>query len=635
MSAETNRKILFVDDDPPILSAIRRNLGRRYDIHTAIGPNEAFDLIETHGAFSIVVSDMKMVGMDGMEFLGNVKQLHPQTVCIMLTGYAEVGIAIEAVNRGLLFKFLTKPCPADVLAKALDDAIQHSRLVAGSTSYTYSITVKDDELGSIERSSGCLAVTGYKPYDFTDIPSLRTDIILPEYRRMYIEFFRGLLAGRELAPIEFQIKTKEGHIRWLRDTVIPHRNEQGKVIRIDGLVEDITSFKDISQQLHESQTRYERMVSSVPGIVFQCMTDRNLNVEFLFVSDAINEILGIESFAVTENPRVFFDLFNNLESDSLLKSLCASAEFSKNLRWQGKAVIDGKQRWFCIVARPDRQPDGRFLWDGLLLDNTARMQMENELKKVNRQLREQSKLKTEFVSMVSHELRTPLFIFKNIISNALNGVYGWVGKKLRKNLQVADETIDRLTRIISDFLDCSKIETGAIKLDISQHDIAAVINETVHSFLPILAERKLKINCIVPQRQVYIEFDRDRIIQAITNLLSNAVKFSHDDGKIDVYMAENTDEVEISVQDYGPGISKEDLEKIFSKFVQVHKVYHRGYGGTGLGLSIARDLVEMHGGRIWVQSELGKGSCFNISLPKKTNICRENFFYSSENMVRN
>lgn len=613
-----NKKILFVDDDSSILAGIRRTLCRKFEISTAIGADDAFEVINEHGSFAVIVSDMKMTGMNGIEFLTHIKQIYPQTICIMLTGYADIDAAIEAVNKGLLFRFLTKPCPTDILSQTLDDAIHNYRHNAGQKSYTYTVNIIDGkpDYNNTKRTGGVLAVTGYNPRELENNPSIRMDMVLKDYQKMHSEHFDNILNGVQSAPIEFEILSKDGKRVWLRDTVIARKDDKGNITAIDGLVEDITAIKQVSKLLHQSQTRYERMVSNMPGVVFQCTADKDYNIKVLFASEASKRILNIDPNDVIADPKVFFDTLSQEQYQSFMGRIIQSIEKNIDFNWQGWITIDGQEKWIKITAKMERQNDSLTVWDGLLLDITESVIMENNLKRANQQLLEHNQLKTEFVTVVSHELRTPLFIFKNIISNALSGVYGWVGKKLRNNLTVANGTIDRLSRIVNDFLDCSQIENGTLKLNIDDYDITEILNQSVGNFLPVLADRKLKIQCMLPNKPIIIQIDKDRIVQAITNLLANAIKFSNEGGKIDVFLEENADEVQISIQDYGVGISQEDIEKIFSRFVQVHKIYRNGYGGTGLGLSISKDFVEMHNGRIWVQSQPAKGSCFNIALPK-------------------
>jgi len=230
-------------------------------------------------------------------------------------------------------------------------------------------------------------------------------------------------------------------------------------------------------------------------------------------------------------------------------------------------------------------------------------------------LKEQDRLKTEFVVNVSHELRTPLTIFKNIVSNLLSGVAGKINEKQRQSLEIANKEIARLSRIINDFLDISKIEAG-IQLNQENVRIQSLVSDVVELLRPLADEKKMELSTSMCEEDLLVNIDRDRIVQALTNLISNAIKFVPDvGGRIVVRIKELDDEISIAVEDNGLGIEPEDMNKVFDRFVQVKKHVGPGSHGTGLGLAISKELVELHGGRIKVASEIGHGTTFTVFLP--------------------
>ena len=237
--------------------------------------------------------------------------------------------------------------------------------------------------------------------------------------------------------------------------------------------------------------------------------------------------------------------------------------------------------------------------------------------RANEVLREHDRLKSEFVSTVSHELRTPLCIFKNIISNALAGVMGKLSPKLQDNLRMADKSVDRLSRIIGDFLDISKIESGTLQLHCAEVTLQTIIEEVAQPLQALAAAKSIRIELDLPESDLPIMADRDRIIQVLTNLIGNAIKFIPVGGWIRVELTDQPTEVEIAVHDNGPGLTPEEMKKVFDRFVQIHKIAGAGEHGTGLGLTIAKNLVEMHHGRIWIESVPGCGCCFRFTLPKQ------------------
>jgi len=233
------------------------------------------------------------------------------------------------------------------------------------------------------------------------------------------------------------------------------------------------------------------------------------------------------------------------------------------------------------------------------------------------ELKRLGKLKADFISTVSHELRTPLSTTKEGISLVLDKVCGEINRKQEKILITAKDNIDRLARIINDILDISKIEAGRVELKRELINLTSLIEESISSFAFKAREKGLEIRVDLPEREVKLYIDGDKIIEVFTNLLTNALKFT-EKGYVEISLQENKNKVVCSVSDTGIGISQEDLNRVFNKFQQFGRVAGSGEKGTGLGLSIVKGIVEIHKGKIWVESELGKGTKFSFTLPKYT-----------------
>lgn len=237
--------------------------------------------------------------------------------------------------------------------------------------------------------------------------------------------------------------------------------------------------------------------------------------------------------------------------------------------------------------------------------------------------KELSELKTRFVANVSHELRTPLVAIQKSLSLILGKDAGEVNPEQEKFLTIATRNIDRLSRLINDLLDIAKLEAGKMSLHPKKIPARELVLHVVSTLETWSKDKKIKIETRFPESPVEVEVDPDRITQVLTNLIGNAVKFTPDGGTVTVEVnagvkdaAVGREEVmEIAVKDTGIGISPEDQKIIFDKFVQVSLLQPAGVSSTGLGLAIAREIVELHGGRIWVESEPGKGSCFAFRLP--------------------
>ena len=247
---------------------------------------------------------------------------------------------------------------------------------------------------------------------------------------------------------------------------------------------------------------------------------------------------------------------------------------------------------------------------------TERKQMEEELKQANEKLRRIDRMKSDFLSVVSHELRTPIAIMRQGVSLCLAGDAGDLTDTQREFLSITSENIERLARLVTDLLDISKIEAGKIKLRRASLDMCEVIKKIKISFQPNANEKGVHLILEIPEDSLTFFGDEDKLTQIFNNLISNALRYTKSGGRIVIKASEENDFIHCSVADTGVGIAKKDIPKLFSKFEQFGRVEGSGYKGTGLGLAIAKGLIEKQGGKIWIESELGKGTTFFFTLEK-------------------
>ncbi|MBA7514031.1 Adaptive-response sensory-kinase SasA [subsurface metagenome] len=243
-----------------------------------------------------------------------------------------------------------------------------------------------------------------------------------------------------------------------------------------------------------------------------------------------------------------------------------------------------------------------------------------EFNRMAKKLKELDQMKDDFVSSVSHELRSPLTSIKGYVDFILRGKAGPLNKKLIEYLTIVKNNTSRLGMFINDILDLAKIEAKRFELGKEALELSPFIEEMVTFFQPQAEEGKIQLETAVPTSISLVSADSDKLRQVFTNLLSNAFKFTPEGGKITIE-AKNAGSgsfVEIAIKDTGVGIAEKDVQKVFDKFQQVKSSGSKvkRVKGTGLGLAIVRGIVEAHGGRIWVESELNKGSNFIFTLPK-------------------
>ena len=239
-----------------------------------------------------------------------------------------------------------------------------------------------------------------------------------------------------------------------------------------------------------------------------------------------------------------------------------------------------------------------------------------EKKRYEQRLKELDKMKSAFVSNVSHELRTPLTAIKASADNMLDRLIGDLNAKQVGYLTRIKSNSDRLARLINDLLDLSTIEAGKIDLRPVNIPLVTLVKDAAESLRPVAAEKLINLTVMSADPGVIAWADRDKVIQVLMNLIGNALKFTPTRGEVTVAVAKNSAAwMQISVTDTGPGIPAEEVNKVFGRFYQIGQAGTQKTQGTGLGLAISKALVEMHGGKIWVESEAGKGSTFSFTLP--------------------
>ena len=241
-----------------------------------------------------------------------------------------------------------------------------------------------------------------------------------------------------------------------------------------------------------------------------------------------------------------------------------------------------------------------------------------ELQSLNERLQQASKAKSDFLANMSHELRTPMNAILGFVEMVLDGIYGEVPPDLKEPLTDIQTNGKHLLRLINDVLDLSKIEAGRMELALAEYSVQDVV-DTVRASLQSLALEKGLGFTAAAQDDIPVAFgDGKRITQCLVNLVGNALKFSKR-GNVAVWVEQQGDNLLYRVSDTGIGIPQNELENIFGEFQQVDTAITREFSGTGLGLNITKKFVEMHGGRIWVESELGKGSTFFFLIPLRVN----------------
>ncbi len=392
----------------------------------------------------------------------------------------------------------------------------------------------------------------------------------------------------------------------------PVRDNEGNVTGILGIFWDITERKEAENALRRNRELLFEMTSQVPGVVYQFYARPNGERGLYFVSPKAEQIFGLKS-----DQEDFFEKFTALVAPENREDFLNSIE--KSVRevseWKFEGMIEkpsGEKIWFSGNSIPFLGKN-EIIFNGILLDITEWKKAEVEKKRVE-VLASTAETKSRFASMVSHELRSPMAVIKEALDIVLEGMVGSINDEQKNVLDMAKTNITRLGRLINNVLDFQKVESGKMEFDIQENDLKEVMRE-VHESMSVLAKRAgLNLAMELDEGLPILKFDRDRIIQVLTNLVSNAVK-NTEKGGVTIAAKKEADVVHLSVQDAGRGIPAQDIGKLFHAFEQVDSLRSKPKGGTGLGLAISKEIVLAHHGKIWAESEVGKGSTFHVTLP--------------------
>ncbi|MBD2355963.1 response regulator [Tolypothrix sp. FACHB-123] len=304
------------------------------------------------------------------------------------------------------------------------------------------------------------------------------------------------------------------------------------------------------------------------------------------------------------------------------------AEFFSQGYWEGELVQlrrDGipiivASRW---VLQRDEQGNPIKILE-INNDITERKRAEEQLRRsserislANAELERAARLKDEFLASMSHELRTPLNSILGMAELLLEEVFGSLTSQQRQFLQTVEQSGQHLLELINDILDLSKIESGKMELLLGSISVRPLCESSLNFVRQEARQKQIQLTCEIAENVSEIEADERRLLQVLVNLLANAVKFTPGGGRVSLEVKMNFPQqaVKFRVMDTGIGIAATDMNKLFQPFVQLDSSLSRRYPGTGLGLSLVRRIVDLHGGSIKVESELGQGSCFSVLLP--------------------
>ncbi|NDJ18007.1 ATP-binding protein [Myxacorys almedinensis] len=625
-------RLLIADDNADMRNYLKRLLSQHYDVHTVADGVAALDAVRSHLP-DLVLTDVMMPGLDGVELLRSLRS-DPQTQTIpiiLLSAQVAEDARLEGLEAGA-DDYLTKPFSAKELLVRVESSLklaqQRQRGRIREQALMSEAQTAEANLQGVLSSlrDGFLILDHNWHYIYINDRQLE----MLELRRDQVvgknvwDLFPDLVGSEfydrlhyvmhEHMPVQFEYYYTACH-RWFENRVYPTPDG------ISILCAEITERKQAEAALRESQARLQFLLnSSQIGSWDLDLTSKPMTAHRSLKHD---QIFGYESLLPEWNDEIFLAHVHPDDREFVEQSF--QQMLSTHADWNFE----------CRIIRPDHQicwiwARGSVYYDadgvpirllGMVVDITNRKQAEQEREDLLQ--REQAaraaaeranRIKDEFLAVVSHELRTPM-----------NPILGWArllhqGRLSAEKTETAIATIERNAKLqvqlIDDLLDVSRILRGKMSLAIAPVNLAAVISGAIETVRLAAEAKSLSIHITGAKPGVTVNGDPGRLQQVVWNLLSNAVKFTPEGGQITIDLSPVGTQAQIQVSDTGKGISAEFLPYVFEHFRQEDAAITRKFGGLGLGLSIVRQITELHGGTVSVDSPgEGKGTIFTVKIP--------------------
>jgi len=435
------------------------------------------------------------------------------------------------------------------------------------------------------------------------------------------------------SQLDHRIIRTDGSIGYISVHIRIKKDAHGRTTNMYGVNQDITARKLAEEELTLHKEHLEDLVQKRTKLL-QESEERNLQLlnsttDYIYIVQIedgreISTAHGPGCLAVTGHTSEAFKTDPNLWYQMVYMDDRAKVIENAQQLLKGVPVEpyecriyhrDGTIRWThnTIVIKKDNS--GKVIsYDGLVSDITVRKRAEESLIEAKEIAERALAVKDEFTSTVSHELRTPLAAIKSSIDILDTEVPGELTPDQKIFIKRVKSNIDRLARLINDVLDLSKLEAGKMVMNLLPLRVESIIKEVVETQESLVKAKGLTIAAEFGENLPTLVVDKDRLIQVLNNLISNALKFTKEGGVVIAVHCEDKQSVTFSVRDTGIGIKKEDLSKLFQKFQQVGSASQQ-VSGTGLGLAICKLIIDKHHGRVWIESEFGKGSTFYFNIP--------------------
>ncbi len=435
--------------------------------------------------------------------------------------------------------------------------------------------------------------------------------VVPEYRDAFIKLTEDVFTGKS-GNLEFKVKGFKGKEIWLETHAAPLRNEKNEIMALLGITRDVTRRKLAEEALKESENSYRTLAANLPGIVYRVLLREGGRL--VFFNDMLTRLTGYEPEELTGGKVSFLaPLIIESERERVISEL--EEAVSQNRAFQVEYLLrrkDGSTRNFIERGRPVRGKDGKpFFIDGVTIDITDLKWANEELRRRTAELERSNRELEQFAYMASHDLRSPIIALTADLKMLKKHNAGQMDPESLKLIEGAQSSAARMQALITDLLKYARLGSNVSEQVKGSINLTEILNVVLDS---IKADCERAACTIARSELPRVAADPTQMIQLFQNLLSNSIRFKGDEPpRIEINVQPKETEWLFSVKDNGIGIPSEHHERIFGLFQRVSA--GAGYEGTGIGLAICKKIVEQHGGRIWVESEPGKGSIFFFTIP--------------------
>ncbi len=638
--------MLFVDDEPHVVDLLCRTFEGSYDCLAAASGEEGLAILADREV-DLLVTDQKMPGMTGVELIERAREAQPELTAILLTGYADPRDIIDAINKGHVFRYVTKPWDLTDLIMTVRNALDHNQLRkdnrvlldelrkrVSALSVLYEVareTAESPTPGQVVQR----VLTRFGdivPFDLAAAlladgpgrgPTLDIFCRAPvgernllDAKEAALELFRAA-AGQPILEAELQVRVTgasagealarrplKSHLQVpltvagrpagavalfsFREGAFRSEDEQ----LLDTLANQTAeAIRRLEGRLGEERRRLAQMVEAMAdGVIYA-----DPKGDVVVANRAAREMLGLDPVGMPTARELQeqlgfypFELVRGMasrEGRTLTEDLRIG---ERHLQSVVSAVADAEGAVAGVVV--------------VLRDVTEQKRLEER--------------KEEFVSIISHELRTPLTSISGALDLVLNHFAGPVSEKQQRYLAMAKDSTEKLNAIVDDLLDLSKFDKGKLRMTFEVAFLDELARQAVERYQPAALDRGITLEGRYPDGPLRVLVDPGRIAQVLNNLLTNSLKFTPEGGRIELSVfrcASIPGFAGVSCWNSGEAIPEPDLERIFDRFEQARSEKTRAIRGTGLGLAICRSILGGHGGQIW--AEPGPGARFVCTLP--------------------